>query len=209
MIRRSLVARVPVGRGRPKYGLTESGVANAEPLTAQFAQETPLSVRVDTINPGRLRRLPVRRRAKVQAVARPHHHQVPRKLLAALLGGSRTRGELALELGLSEQATGRLLDQAIRDSEVAKLNRSADGPRYCLTVEGRKKLHGVSERLQELARNPTAAPENKRAEQSPPSVPLAKWEWNPELFRPSSWRGIAVAVLVTLILILLLSSWSI
>ncbi|WP_328330463.1 hypothetical protein OHA70_08840 [Kribbella sp. NBC_00382] len=200
MIQRSLVARVPGGRDRPEYGLTELGVASAQPLTAQFSQESSLSFQVAMITPWRLRRRPrqpVRRRAKAQVVN--GSHQDRRKLLAALLDGSRTRAELALDLGLSGQATGRLLDQAIRESMVAKLTRPADGPRYCLTVAGRKKLFGVSEGLQELARKPMAPePVAPLPDEEPPAMEPDAEEFDRVHITPAGWV-FAVVVLVVLV----------
>lgn len=209
LIRQSLVVRVQGGSSRPEYGVTVRGMATAEQFTAGYAPEASLAYQIAMVRPEQVRRprRSVRRRAKAQAEEKPDY-EVRRKLLAALLGGSRTRDQLALELGLSDQATGRLLDKAIRDSTVAKLSRASDGHRYCLTVEGRKKLLGVSERLQELARKPTTPTNDIAPKQPPPPPPApAKWQWNPELTRPSDWRWnwrwaaiVVVAVLILLVL---------
>ncbi|MDX6262434.1 MAG: hypothetical protein QOH84_4122 [Kribbellaceae bacterium] len=187
LIRRSLVGRVSRGGSEPEYGLNGRGMAALQPPPVP----RPAAARWPRNNTA----------PSVQADDGPNP-EVRRKLLAVLLEGSRTREQLAQGLGLSEQATGRVLDQAIRDSVVAKLTRASDGPRYCLTVAGRKKLFGVSERLQDLARNSTTAPPKDVVPVQPPAAePVGKWVWNPELSQPSAWLWIGGTVVVLVLLL--------
>ncbi|MFI5711142.1 hypothetical protein [Kribbella sp. NPDC051620] len=168
LIRKSLVGKVPGGRSRPEYGLTARGLAEARQLTAGLLPNQMLSDQVASFRriavapPPRPARKPRKAGGVSSSQVPPSPEEgtaddaVRRSALNALMPGPLTRDQVASKLGLSEHAAGRLLDRLIWESLAVKLPQDVGRPKYGLTAAGRKKLVGVSEVLQELARNPTA-----------------------------------------------------